>query len=169
MTDDLRKLTCTPYAGQVLGFWPQLLLVLVALYFAGVVFAETALGRWLLLVPLLMSFMPFVWHVQQTIALVTGDYPMITLRFAALAIGLGIILLATGIAWTWRYVFSIFVLPLLSLLVYYFGPWLYLKSSVPATLLPLTDTLSLFAILSSLGLLAYTWPYVRVWLGREEG
>jgi hypothetical protein len=148
----------------MLGFWPQLLIVLIALYFAGLVFANTAISRWILLIPIFMSFVPFVWHVQQTIVLLAGDYPIITMHFVALSLGLGLILLATGIVWAWRYAFSIFVLPLLTLLIYYFGPWLYLKSNVPATLLPLTDTLSLFAVLASLCLLAYTLTYIRVWL-----
>ncbi len=148
----------------MLGFWPQLLIVLVALYFAGLVFTETAAYRWLLLFPVLMSFVPFLWHVQQTVTTLQADYPEVTTRFLAVALGLGVILLTISVAWTWRYAFSVFVLPLLVLLVYYVGPWLYLKSHVPAPLLPLTDTVTLFAVLASLCLLAYTLPNVRVWL-----
>jgi hypothetical protein len=164
MTNNPRKPPNVPYARTMLGFWPQFLIVLVALYFAGLVFAETALGRWLLVFPVLMSFIPFGWHVQQTIALSEDTYPDLAMRFLALTVGLGVVLLAIGIAWTWRYPFSIFVLPLLSLLVYYVGPWLYLKSNVAAAELPLTGTVSLLAVLASLCLLAYTLPYVRVWL-----
>jgi hypothetical protein len=147
----------------MLGFWPQLLIVLVALYFSGLVFAETALGRWILFVPVLMSFVPFGWHVWQTLNEL-GAYPGITARFLALSVGLGLILLTTGVVWSWRYAFSIFALPLLSLLVYYFGPWLYLKNTIPEARLPPTDTVSFFAVLASLCLLAYTWPYLRRWL-----
>jgi hypothetical protein len=148
----------------MLGFWPQLLIVLVALYFAGVVFANTAIGRWFLLIPVLMGFVPFVWHVQQTVTTLRPDYPDLTTRFVALALGLGVITLAIGIVWAWQYAFSIFALPLLTLLIYYFGPWLYLQGNVPAPLLPVTDTISLFAVLASLCLLAYTLPYIRNWL-----
>jgi hypothetical protein len=148
----------------MLGFWPQLLIVLVALYFAGLVFAEMAIGRWLLFIPVLMTFVPFVWHVQQTVTTLGQDYPDLTTRFIALALGLGVITLAIGLIWAWRYAFSIFGLPLLSLFIYYFGPWTYLNSNVPETLLPVTDTLSLFAVLASLCLLAYTLPYLRSWL-----
>jgi hypothetical protein len=164
MTNNPCKPTLVPYAKDMLGFWPQLLIVLIALYFAGLVFANTAISRWILLIPIFMSFVPFVWHVQQTMTTLAKDYPDIAMRFVALSLGLGLILLAIGIVWAWRYAFSIFVLPLLTLLIYYFGPWLYLKSNVPTTLLPLTDTLSLFAVLASLCLLAYTLPYVRAWL-----
>jgi hypothetical protein len=148
----------------MLGFWPQLLIVLVALYFAGLVFADMAIGRWLLFIPVLMTFVPFVWHVQGTVAALEQEYPELMMRFIALALGLGAITLAIGVIWAWRYTFSIFGLPLLSLFIYYFGPWTYLKSNVPETLLPATDTLSLFAVLASLCLLAYTLPYIRSWL-----
>jgi hypothetical protein len=164
MTDNSKIPASGPYADTMLGFWPQLLVVLVALYFAGLVFAETALGRWLLLIPVLMSFVPFGWHLQQTVTLLGADYPQVVTRFLALAVGLGLILLVIAVAWIWRYIFSVFVFPLLSLLVYYFGPWLYLKNNSPEATLPATDTLSLFAALASLCLLAYTLPYIRQWL-----
>lgn len=154
----------------MLGFWPQFLIVLVALYFAGVVFANTAIGRWFLFIPVVMGFVPFVWHVQQTVVALRQDYPDATTRFMALAIGLGVILLTIAAIWAWRYAFSLFVLPFISLLVYYFGPWTYLKSAVPSTRLPPTTTLSLFAVLASLCLLAYTLPTIRTYLSsRAEG
>jgi hypothetical protein len=149
----------------MLGFWPQLLIVLIALYFAGLVFAPTAVGRWLLLIPVSMSFTPFIWHVQETVKTLDST---VTLPFLALTVGLGIVLVAVAITWTWRYAFSLFTLPLLSLLVYYLGPWLYLKNNVPTDLLPPTDTVSLFAVLASLCLLAYTLPYVRAWLRENK-
>jgi hypothetical protein len=148
----------------MLGFWPQLLIVLVALYFAGMVFATTTLGRYFLLLPVLMGFVPFGWHIKQTTTTLGQDHPDITTRFLALALGLGVILLVIGVVWSWQYAFSIFVLPLLSLFVYYLGPWLYLKSNLPPTRLPLTDSMTFFAVLASLCLLAYTLPYLRTWL-----
>jgi hypothetical protein len=160
MTDNPKNPAPVPYAKDMLGFWPQFLIVLVALYFAGLVFAESALGRWILFVPVLMSFLPFGWHVRQTF--LGLGLPEVRLFYLTLGAGLGFLLLVTALVWVWRYAFSIFILPLLTLLVYYFGPLLYLKNYGAAT--PPTDTLSLFAVLASLCLLAYTLPYVRAWL-----
>jgi hypothetical protein len=156
----------------MLGFWPQFLLVLIALYFAGNVFSGTLLGRWLLFFPVLMAFVPFVWHVQRTrnlLATLAGLEPFINERFTALTLGLGLVLLAVGVVWAWRYAFSIFVFPLLVLLVYYFGPWAYLKNNLPTEpLLTQTNDISLFAVLGSLCLLAYTLSSIKTWLSRAS-
>ncbi len=165
MTDDHRNCPTTPYARGMLGVWPQLLLVLLALYFAGAAFAGTVMGRWLVLFPLLMSFVPFVWHVQRVREILSPLEPLLSERFGTLSLGLGMILFILGTLWIWRYAISIFLFPLLALLVYYVGPWMYLKNNlttIPALLE--TNSLAFFAAFSSLSLLAYTLPYVRDWL-----
>jgi hypothetical protein len=168
MTNNPSKHTFVPYAKDMLGFWPQLLIVLLALYFAGVVFANTAIGRWILLIPVLMSFVPFIWHVQGVRQSQASEIGLLlTQRFTALALGLGLILLVVSIVWAWRYAFSIFLLPLLALLVYYFGPLAYFNANSSAPGVQSSD-LSLFAVLSSLGLLAYTFSYVRAWLSSTQ-
>jgi hypothetical protein len=153
----------------VLGFWPQLLLVVIALYFAGTVFATSVLGRWLLFIPVLMTFAPFVWHIQQIrqFLITNGLEPSLVQSFTALAVGLGLILFVVSTVWAWRYTFSLFLFPLLAMLVYSFGPLLYLNTKVPALIFQ-TNDLSLFAALASLGLLAYTLPYVRAWLATNN-
>jgi hypothetical protein len=149
----------------MLGFWPQLLFVLLALYFAGRVFASTVLGRWLLLFPVLMTFVPFVWHVVRTReVLLANDLAPLSNSFLTLNVVLGTILLVVGVVWAWRYAFSIFLFPLLALVIYYFGPWVYLSRSLTIPLPLQTRDISLFAIFASLGLLAYTVPYLRSWL-----
>lgn len=149
----------------MLGFWPQLLFVLLALYFAGRVFASTVLGRPLLLFPVLMTFVPFVWHIGQTReVLLANNLAPLSNEFLTLSLVLGFIVLLMGIIWAWRYAFSIFLFPLLALFIYYLGPWTYLSRSLPIPLPLQTRDISLFAIFASLGLLAYTVPYIRSWL-----
>lgn len=149
----------------MLGFWPQLLFVLLALYFAGRVFASTVLGRPLLLFPVLMTFVPFAWHVGRTReVLLANDLALLSNNFLRLSLVLGFIVLLMGIIWAWRYTFSIFLFPLLALFIYYFGPWVYLSRSLPIPLPLQTRDISLFAIFASLGLFAYTVPYIRSWL-----
>jgi hypothetical protein len=153
----------------MLGFWPQLVFVLLALYFAGRVF-----GRPLLPIPLLMSFVPFAWHVFSTRAqlrAITTDAATQALvsdaleRYLALSIGFAVILLTVGLAWAWRYSFSVFVFPLIMLFVYIVGPWHDLSSRLPQDLLsPNTASISSFAVLASLCLLAYTLPTILAWL-----
>jgi hypothetical protein len=148
----------------MLGFWPQLLLVLIALYFAGTVFVGTVLGRWLLFIPVLMSFVPFVWHVQHTLVSLYS-LPLVPQRFTALSLGLGIVLLAVGLVWAWYYAFSIFMFPLLTLLVYVYGPLAYVRSNLLPSTPPIqTYTISLFAALASLCFIAYTLPTMIGWL-----
>jgi hypothetical protein len=149
----------------MLGFWPQLLFVLLALYFAGRVFASTVLGRWLLLFPVLMTFVPFVWHVVRTReVLLINDLAPLSNNFLILGLVLGTILLVVGVVWAWRYAFSLFLFPLLALFIYYLGPWQYLSRSLPIPLPLQTRDISLFAIFASLGLFAYTLPYIQKWL-----
>jgi hypothetical protein len=154
----------------MLGFWPQFLLVLIALYFAGTVFADrtfasSVVGRWLLLIPVLMGFLPFGWHVRQIRqTLLASDLTLLSQSFTTLSLALGLILLTVAIIWAWRYAFSIFLLPILLLVVYYFGPWLYLQNNLPSTLTLQSRDLTLSAALASLALLAYTAPYLRHWL-----
>jgi hypothetical protein len=153
----------------MLGFWPQLLFVLIALYFAGRVFAGTVLGRWLLLFPVLMTFVPFGWHVGQTReVLLANNLRPLTNDFLVLTLVLGFISFLIGLIWAWRYPFSIFLFPLLVLFIYYFGPWAYLSRSLAISLPLQSNDISLFALFASLGLLAYTFPYVRRWLSREK-
>jgi hypothetical protein len=153
----------------MLGFWPQLLFVLLALYFAGRVFASTVLGRWLLLFPVLMTFVPFVWHGARVMGvLLANNLTSLSTDFLTLSLVLGFILLLIGILWAWRYAFSVFLFPLLALFVYYFGPWVYLSRHLPTTLPLQTRDISLFAIFASLGLLAYTVPYIRRWLSPDR-
>jgi MFS family permease len=149
----------------VLGFWPQLLFVLIALYFAGRVFAGTGLGRWLLFFPVLMTFVPFVWHaLRAREVLLANDLRSLSEIFLTLGFVLGLILLLTGILWAWRYAFSVFLFPLLTLLVYYFGPWTYLSRNLNAPLALQTNDISLFAALSALSILAYTLPQIKSYL-----
>jgi hypothetical protein len=154
----------------MLGFWPQFLLVLIALYFAGTVFADrtfasSVVGRWLLLIPVLMGFLPFGWHVLQIRQiLLASDLTLLSQGFTTLSLALGLILLTVAIIWAWRYAFSIFLLPILLLVVYYLGPWLYLQNNLPSTLTLQSRNLTLSAALASLALLAYTAPYLRRWL-----
>jgi hypothetical protein len=153
----------------MLGFWPQLLFVLIALYFAGRVFAATMLGRWLLLFPVLMTFVPFVWHVGQIRAvLLAHNLLSLTNGFLLLSLVLGFISLLMGMIWAWRYPFSIFLFPLVVLFIYYFGSWTYLSRTLPVPLSLQTNDISLFALFASLGLLAYTVPSIRRWLSREN-
>jgi hypothetical protein len=152
----------------MLGFWPQFLFVLIALYFAGTLFADTDLvgrvvGRLTVFIPVLMSFIPFIYHVTQTRqVLLSYNLGPLSDRFVLLSLGLAILLTAIGLLWAWRYTFSIFLFPFLLLLVYYAGPLSYLNNLPDALSLQTTDV-SLFAVLASLGLLAYTLPYVRAW------
>lgn len=146
----------------MLGFWPQLLFVLIALYFAGRVFAGTGLGRWLVFFPVLMTFVPFVWHaLRAREVLLANNLSSLSEIFLTLSLVLGFILLLTGILWSWRYAFSIFLFPLLTLFVYYFGPWTYLSRSLPSPLPLQTSDISLFAMFASLALLAYTLPSIE--------
>jgi hypothetical protein len=158
----------------MLGFWPQFLFVLIALYFAGTIFADTDLvgrvvGRWTVFIPVLMGFIPFVYHAAQTSQLLlTLGLVALSNRFVLLSLGLAVLLVAIGLLWAWRYTFSIFVFPFLLLLVYYTGPLSYLHRNLPNTLPLETRDVSLFAVLASLGLLAYTVSYIRAYFRRQS-
>lgn len=158
----------------MLGFWPQFLIVLIALYFAGTIFADTGVvgrvvGRWTVFIPVLMSFIPFIYHVAQTRqVLLTYNLMLLSNRFVLLSAGLALLLAAIGVLWAWRYTFSIFLFPLVLLFVYFTGPWTYLSNNLPSTLPLQTRDISLFAVLASLGLLAYTVPYIRAFFRRSS-
>lgn len=158
----------------MLGFWPQFLFVLLALYFAGTIFADTDLvgrvvGRLTVFIPVLMSFIPFVYHVVQTRPqLLTYNLQPLSDRFVLLNLGLAVLLAATGVLWAWRYTVSIFLFPFLLLFVYYVGPLSYLNNNLPSALPLQTLDISLFAVLASLGLLAYTVPYIKAWFRKSS-
>ncbi|MGL4609301.1 MAG: hypothetical protein ACRCYY_06395 [Trueperaceae bacterium] len=163
---------------MMLGFWPQYLLMLLSLYIAGRMFAssllvqgETAsdtLGRSVLLLPISMCFVPFGWHIiQAQQPLLQHDLGDLGERFVTLSLGLGFILLLIGVVWAWSYAFSVSVFPFLILTVYYTGPWAHLQQHLPTSLILRARELFLLTLLTSLGLLAYTLPYLQSWLSQR--
>jgi hypothetical protein len=132
----------------------QLMLLCGLLFGAGWVF-----GRWLLPLPVMMSLLPFIWHLnlQSHTLRVAGLMDRYFWVYIILACGLGILLLCIGIAWEHSYPMSLYLFPLLCFVVY-MAPWQYLRINSPLTLEPSFDTLLFFSVAAALAILSYLLP-----------
>lgn len=132
----------------------QFLLLFFSLFGAG-----WAFGRALLFLPVLMSLVPFLGHINQQLHHVQSSQGS-NLPFdiyLALSLGLGAILLIIGVVWSQNYPSSVFLFPLLFFIVY-MAPWQYLIRYNLVLPKPSLEQLLFHAIIASFAILSYLLP-----------
>jgi hypothetical protein len=147
-----------------LAMLKMMILLELVVFFALLFGAGWVFGRPLIAVPILLSFIPMIWHISTKLPSIRDQLessqtnPSLNV-YLTLVLGLALILLVVGLVWGWRYPLSAFLFPLLMLAVYAIGPWRYLVSHVPLRLESTRlQSLTLFMVAASLGLLSYGLP-----------
>lgn len=130
------------------------MLLLVLLFGSGWAFGYRAV-----FLPVLMSMVPFIWHINQQLHIfksTSGGFRIPFDVYLALSIGLGAILVVVGLVWSYQHPLWVPCFPLLALVVY-LGPYQYLRQTSSLAPTPLKD-MFFFIILACFGILSYLLP-----------